>query len=71
MGISDLAIRKIDDDYVKLVERLSGGENAALVSDICANILNNCGGHVFPSLFLIEYFVGSPESRIRFDSFDK
>ena len=67
IGISDLAIRKSDDDFIKLVKKLHGG-NPALVSDICGYILDHCGGHVFPTLFLIEYFLVDRQS---FDNFDQ
>ena len=73
IGISDLArIRKTDDDFIKLVGKLKGG-NPALDSKICVYILDHCGGHVFPTLFFIEYFLAGPKSPTRpcFENFDQ
>ena len=74
IGVSDLDIRKTDVDFIKLVEKLQGdNDNPALVSEICGYILDHCGGHVFPTLFLIEYFlVASKRLQIPcFENFDQ
>ena len=56
IGLSDLALRETDSDFVKLVDSLSG-DDPILTSKICTYILKHCGGHVFPTLSFIEFFL--------------
>jgi hypothetical protein len=68
INISDLALRETDEDFIRLVDALSG-DDPALAKDICFHILKYCGGHVLPTLSLIEFFLS--KRRKQFNTMDK
>ena len=49
-GLSDLALRESDSDFLQMVGSISGDTgNHALTSKICTYILNQCGGYLYPT----------------------
>jgi hypothetical protein len=67
VGISDLALRKTDEDFIQLVETLSG-ESPDIAKVVCFHLLDYCGGHVLPTLAFIEFFLSDPVRRQQFNT---
>jgi hypothetical protein len=57
--MSELVLKPHDKDVQKLIQYcvdLKTTPTSELTQDICTYILNECGGHAFPTLTFIEYF---------------
>lgn len=58
LRMTDLVLREDDEDFQKLVQYCIGlkATTPELTQNICKFLLEQCGGHTFPSLAFIEYF---------------
>jgi hypothetical protein len=58
LGINDLMLRKKDDDFQELVQYCVDlrATTPELTQTICEYLLEECGGHTFPTLAFIEHF---------------
>jgi hypothetical protein len=58
MPMSEICLRQTDDDFRQLID-ICVGRNVTtpeLTETICRSLLDECGGHVYPTLKFIEYF---------------
>jgi len=58
-GMTDMVLKEDDEDFVQLIEHCKGLKvtTPEMTDYICRCILRQCGGHVFPTLAIIEgYF---------------
>jgi len=59
LGVTDMALKEEDEDVVQLIDHGKGLEvtTPEMTDYICRSILRQCGGHVYPTLAIIEgYF---------------
>lgn len=65
LRMSDLVLQEDDEDYRELVQYCvkRNATTPELTLKICNYLLQECGGHTFPTLAFIEHFFSSDEAR--------
>eukprot|EP01033_Poteriospumella_lacustris_P006163 gene6163-4424_t len=64
--MSEICLRQTDDDFRQLID-ICVGRNVttpALTETLCRSLLEECGGHVYPTLKFIEYFFTRAPSKM-------
>lgn len=72
VGMDDLCLRADDEDFQGLVQYCVGlnATSAELTKGICEYVLEDCGGHAYPTLSFIEHFFASGTAVKHLSSWD-
>jgi hypothetical protein len=70
--MSDLVLKEDDADFQELIQHSVGLNviSPELTRDICTYLLRQCGGHAYPTLAFIEYFLTSIEAKEHIQSME-